>query len=700
MAVTEHLHVVYILPSRYDDEGYPRRYWRGLLPSNTLCCLRDITRGVAERRTLGQHVQVTVDILDENVQRIPAERLARRCRRQGKRLVVGLAGVQSNMFARASDLALRFRELGAQVLVGGFHVSGVLKLFHEPTRELRRLLDAGVTLVQGEVDGPGAMAGILRDALADRLRPIYRIEPPPALEHASLPVPDPAYQKRFMETMGTIDSSRGCPFNCSFCTIINVQGRKMRSRCAEQMLEHIERNCDRGFATYFFTDDNLSRSPVWEALFDGLAAIRARGKAIRFMMQVDTQAWRIPRFMEKAAAAGCYLVFVGMESVNPANLEAVGKKQNKVDQYADMVHAWHAAGILVHVGYIIGLPHDTPESVRRDVALLKDAMKVDEASFFMLTPLPGSRDHFDMVRNGTPLDADLNNYDSLHETFRHPNFKPGQWRQTYREAWQTFYNKENLVNILLRAPAKQYWNIFWLSIWNRYCTVHDSHPMFMGFFRRRKRRDRRPGYPLESRWSYARRRAADTVQLIRAVGRLFFEFQEVWLLSRRQDDPRWRTLAQLRARWTDVQERLREYDLGGRCDLACGELRDMAQSAAEQMRGLSASGVRLSRRTRAKLQRRAQEAENFVRALDVQIPNWNQVADAERYVRETLLSGYEEAVIRYVAQRRRLNVYRKELAGRLKSGRLLVRDFLAVPGVLLFELIIGLRFGWASLREL
>ncbi len=699
MASVEHLHVVYILPSRYDDDGYPRRYWRVLLPSNTLCCLRDITRRLAEEKTLGA-VRLTVEILDENVQRIPVRRIARRCRKQGQRLVVGLAGVQSNMFARASDLALRFRELGAQVLVGGFHVSGVLKLFDAPTPELRRLLDAGVTLVQGEVDGPGVLAGILQDAAAGNLQPVYRVETPPPLEHASLPTPDPAYQRRFMESMGTIDTSRGCPFNCSFCTIINVQGRKMRSRCAEQMLAHIERHCERGFKTYFFTDDNLSRSPVWEALFDGLIALRARGKPIRFMMQVDTQAWRIPRFMEKAAAAGCYLVFIGMESVNPANLEAVGKKQNKVGQYAEMVAAWRRAGILVHVGYIIGMPHDTPESVRRDIALLKDTMKVDEASFFMLTPLPGSRDHYEMVRNGTPLDADLNNYDSLHETFRHPNFTPGQWRAAYREAWQSFYSKENLTNILLRAPAKQYWNIFWLSIWNRYCTVHDSHPMFMGFWRRRKRTERRTTYPLESRWSYLRRRTGDAMQLGRAVGRLFFEFQEIWLLSRRHDDPRWRTLAQLRARWTDVQERVREYDVRGRCDLARAELRDMAQSAAEQMRALSASGAHLSRRTRRKLWRKAQEAEALVRSLDVQLPDWNQIAEAERYVRETLVAGYEEAAIRYVARRRRFNAYRRELAARIKSGRLLLRDFMAVPGVLLFELLIGLRFGWASLREL
>lgn len=694
------LHVVYILPSRYDDDGYIYRYWRGLLPSNTLAVLRTLTQALAQTQALGCDVALRVETFDESVEAVPIRRLLREARRKDEQLVVGLVGVQSNMFSRASDLAVTFRGAGIPVLIGGFHVSGVLATFEAPTPELRYLLDRGVSLVQGEVEGAGVLAGILRDAWKGNLERIYRIAAAPDLADAPVPQPDADYMRHFMESMGTIDTSRGCPFNCSFCTIVNVQGRKMRHRSARVMLRSIEENHARGFRVYFFTDDNLARSPVWEALFDGLIDLRRRGKPVRFMMQIDTQAWRIPRFVEKASAAGCYAVFIGMESVNPANLEATGKKQNKVGEFADMVEAWHQAHILVHVGYIIGLPHDTEESVRQDVATLKDEIKVDQASFFMLTPLPGSRDHREMVEKRIPIDADLNNFDSCHETFRHPNFKPGAWRAAFDAAWQSFYCKENMVNILLRTPVEQYWNVFWLDLWNCYATLLQTHPMVMGLFRLRGRKNRRPELPRESWVRYAWRRATDTARQAKAIGRVFFEFQEIWMLTRRKDDPRWATLAKLRERWACAQQRLAEADLSGRCDLAIAELRDTLRTSAAYLEQLAGSGRHLSGRVRRRICEKTQEIDAYVRNLDIQMPTWRSVFQLENYIRENLLSGYEEAAIRYVAQRRRFNAYRRELMRRLKTGRVWTLDILPVPRLLFFELVLGIRFGLASLRQL
>ena len=130
----------------------------------------------------------------------------------------------------------------------------------------------------------------------------------------------------------------------------------MRYRSAELVLQAIEENHARGVTIYFLTDDNFARNPVWEQIFDGLIAMRQRGIEIVFMMQTDTQAYKIPRFIEKASQAGCYLAFIGMESINAENLEAVGKKQNRTGDYAAMVNSWHEHNILVHVGYIIGVP--------------------------------------------------------------------------------------------------------------------------------------------------------------------------------------------------------------------------------------------------------------------------------------------------------------------------------------------------------
>jgi len=96
------------------------------------------------------------------------------------------------------------------------------------------------------------------------------------------------------------------------------------------------------------------------------------------MIQVDTQAYKIPNFVELAFRAGCTQVFIGLESINPGNLKAAGKAQNKVPEYSEMIAAWHGAKIATHIAYIIGFPFDTPESVEEDVNRLKQELGVEQ----------------------------------------------------------------------------------------------------------------------------------------------------------------------------------------------------------------------------------------------------------------------------------------------------------------------------------
>ena len=107
-----------------------------------------------------------------------------------------------------------------------------------------------------------------------------------------------------------------------------------------------------------------------------------------------------------------------MESLNPRNLEAAGKTQNRVQEYRGSIEAWHNARVTTLVGYIIGFPHDTEESVRSDIRRLISEVRPDQASFFMMTPLPGSMDHRRMIQDGSPMEADYNRFDCFHETRR------------------------------------------------------------------------------------------------------------------------------------------------------------------------------------------------------------------------------------------------------------------------------------------
>ena len=138
------LTVVLIKPSKYDDEGYVIRHFRGVLPSNTLACLSSLTEDLKGRQVLGGNLEIRIRIFDDTVQPIPVDRIIRSNNLTRNRTVVALVGVQSNQFPRAADLARRFRAGGLQVLIGGFHVSGILALFSEIRPEIKDLMDLGV----------------------------------------------------------------------------------------------------------------------------------------------------------------------------------------------------------------------------------------------------------------------------------------------------------------------------------------------------------------------------------------------------------------------------------------------------------------------------------------------------------------------------------------------------------------------------
>jgi radical SAM superfamily enzyme YgiQ (UPF0313 family) len=543
------LNVLLIRPSKYDDDGYVIRHWRGVLPSNTLNCLYSLTHEAIRSGALGG-VQADVRALDEAVDRVDPRRLARRYLRRGARGVVALTGVQTNQFPRAQDLARQFKAEGFDVMIGGFHVSGAIATAANMPAECQEMIDAGITLVLGEVEG--RWAELLRHAAAGTLQPLYNyLDEPPDLAEHPVPMPSPRLQRKFaVRGTGTIDMSRGCPFRCTFCTIISVQGRTMRARDPRRVLEQIRANASPGHGHrlidhYFFTDDNFSRNPTWEAIFDGLIDLREKEHMrIDFMMLVDIAAWRIPRFVEKAARAGCVQVFIGMESIREDNLQSVGKRQNRVESYRTAIATWHASGVVCHVGYIIGFPYDTYARVMADVKALRDEPQIDQASFFLLTPLPGSQDHTTAIAKGAALDRDYNRYDSFHVTQPHPLMSPDEWTQAFRDAWREFYAFDQMERALLRQNPHTYWGLFKVFLWYRVSMLEQAHPMITGFLRLKRRTARRPGLPLEGRIRFMRQRIADTWSLCRGYLGVALEMQELWLRTRirRRDYTHWAPL--------------------------------------------------------------------------------------------------------------------------------------------------------------
>ncbi len=558
------IRVVLIRPSKYDDDGYVIRHFRGILPSNTLACLASLTHEVDRRGLLGRDVKLEVELYDDTVQSIPVKRIIKSNRPPARRTIVALAGVQSNQFPRAADLARKFRAGGVQVLIGGFHVSGALALSQHITPEIQQLIDIGVSVVKGEVEE--TWGDLLRDAVEDNLKPVYDfLDRKPDLYSQPIPMIHQKYLKKFIVSkFGTIDCGRGCPFNCSFCSIINVQGRQMRVRSPELLIQAIRENYRRyKVYYYFFTDDNFARNPCWRQILEMLVRLREEERIpIQFMIQVDTQSHKIPDFVNLAARAGCTQVFIGMESINPENLKAAGKMQNKVQDYKELVAAWHQAKVVTHAAYIFGFPFDTPDSIKEDVRRLQNELGVEQASFFILTPVPGSRDHVRMVQSGEPMNPDLNQYDSFHEIVRHPNFAPGQLAEAYRNAWKSFYSFAYMREVLSRANPENYWNIFINFIWYKNSAlIEGGHPMTHGFFRLKDRKDRRPGFPVESRWRHFKRRVRELWWLGRNWLALILEMEELWLKTRKRSAAEIRLLAEIKRLRQEVRRNLRSAEL-------------------------------------------------------------------------------------------------------------------------------------------
>jgi radical SAM superfamily enzyme YgiQ (UPF0313 family) len=558
------IRIVLIKPSKYDDDGYVIRHFRGILPSNTLACLSSLTQDVAKRKLLGSDVELQVELFDDTVQTIPVKRIIKSNRTPQQRTIVALAGVQSNQFARAADFARKFRAGGLQVLIGGFHVSGALALSPVITPEIQELIDLGVSVVKGEVED--SWGDILRDAHEDKLKPVYDfLANKPDLSSQPIPTVDRKYLKHFLSSnFGTIDCSRGCPFNCSFCTIINVQGREMRDRSPELLANSLRENYrTHGTTYYFFTDDNFARNSKWRDVFNILIQLREREHIpIRFMIQADTQSHKIPDFINLASRAGCTQVFIGMESINPRNLKAAGKTQNKVSDYVDLIASWRRAKIATHAAYIFGFPFDTPESIQEDVRRIQVELGVDQASFFMLAPLPGSRDHVRMIQEGQYTNPDLNHFDSFHETIHYPNFAPGELAASYRKAWKDFYSFNYMREVLSRANPENYRNIFINFIWYKNSAlIEGEHPMISGFFRLKDRVDRRPGFAVESRIRHFSRRFRELRSLARSWFLLILELEELWLQTRIRSDAEIRLLAEIKRLKKEMNRNLHSAEL-------------------------------------------------------------------------------------------------------------------------------------------
>ena len=218
------------------------------------------------------------------------------------------------------------------------------------------------------------------------------------------------------------------------------------------------------------------------------------------------------------------------------------KRQNKIWEYREMLLAWRAQKVMTYAGYILGFPTDTPESIARDIEIIKKELPVDILEFFYLTPLPGSEDHKKLFMRGVPMDPDMNKYDLEHACTAHPLMSKETWTKVYADAWTRYYTDAHVETIMRRAVVSGINRtkiLDSLTIFSGASRIEGVHPLQFGFLRRKLRTQRRYGMPVLNPLVFYPWRVVDFLKTSAQWLRLVWRYRRI--MARVKADPASRT---------------------------------------------------------------------------------------------------------------------------------------------------------------
>jgi radical SAM superfamily enzyme YgiQ (UPF0313 family) len=315
--------------------------------------------------------------------------------------LVGISCMTSNS-ARAYALAREFRKRGAKVVLGGVH----------PTilpEEAGRQADS---VVVGEAEG--VWEGLLEDAERGRLEARYH-EPQPSLERY-VPIGRRRSARRTLFDVVPLMATRGCPYNCEFCCVHDIFGRRVRHVPVSNVVRDIRESGGRSF---IFLDDNIVGDPGYaRELF---RAIRPLG--IRWVGQATLAFARDGELLELARGSGCAALFFGLESVSESKLQGLRKSIKNLAGIRDAVDTVKAHGIYLHASVIFGFDEDTFDTFPETLDVL-ERNRISSASINILTPYPGTEVFRRFRQEGRLLTGDWTHYDHSTVVFRPRNMSP------------------------------------------------------------------------------------------------------------------------------------------------------------------------------------------------------------------------------------------------------------------------------------
>ena len=356
-------------------------------------------------------------------------------------------------------IAQRAREAGIPVVIGGSHVTFLPDeaLQHadfcvrgEGEYTLLELVDA---IESGS--GFASVAG-----LSYRIGDETRHNPPRGLvqDLDSLPFPDLSLIRgREKVKLTPVATSRGCPYNCNFCSVIKMFGRGCRHRSVENVLDELRYLNP---ATVFFYDDNFAGDKQRTKLL--LDRMLSEGITPNWTAQVRADIARDKELLALMKRSNCYILYVGFESVNPATLKEFNKRQS-VQEIAEAVRIIHEHGIMIHGMFVFGAENDDVSSLRgaTDFALRTG---IDTVQFMTLTPLPGTQYFEEMERDDRLLTRDWNLYDGQHVVYQPRKMSPYELQKETFKAMKRFYSVYECVKMLAGPEFVKFAARFNLSI--------------------------------------------------------------------------------------------------------------------------------------------------------------------------------------------------------------------------------------------
>jgi len=357
-----------------------------------------------------------------------------------------IVGITSTTYfaTRAYDIADEFRKRGKTVVIGGYHPSALPEEAKEHTD----------SVVIGEAEE--LWPQLLEDFENNRLKPFYcQIE---KVNPKNIPAPKRDIAKKKL-WVARVQATRGCPYNCSFCSIPKVQGNQLRKRDIDEVIDEIK-SLPQKFI--IFSDASLTIDVDYtKQLFRRMIGLK---KKFCCCGNVDVLA-KDEELLELSKKAGCIAWYVGFESFNQDILNKIGKTTNKVEDYKTAVEKIHLYKMAVVGSFISGFDEETPESFNKLLDSIND-LKIEVIEYNYLTPFPGTPLYDKLVKEGRIISRDWERYWEGEVVFRPERMTPEELHNNCQLVFWKIIPIRYSWNRLLRSMKLGFYPCFWTIMQN------------------------------------------------------------------------------------------------------------------------------------------------------------------------------------------------------------------------------------------